>query len=452
MSARIERGGKPRVCYARTEDGLDIAFTVEGSGDRDVVVVHGFTTHLDLIWDFAWHATWDRHLREHFRVITFDKRGTGLSERTLGFGSIEDRTRDLLAVMDAAGVERASLVGISEGAPISLVMAAAHPDRVDRIVIYGGFACIAQAPDFPQGISDAVQQDFAQLIVESWGTGETFGRLFIESPPEAIDAMAQLERNACTPQMAGKIMRANYAIDVRPLLPSISAPTLVIHNADDPLVQPSWARVIAESVPDAQYLEMEGSFHCTSDVERAAERVMAATQFLLGDTAVATAPSHRMLASVLFTDIVGSTDLAVRIGDERWSGLLSQHDAVSAENVERFGGRLVKHTGDGMLALFDGPSRGIDCAQAVREALASAGMELRAGVHTGEVERRGDDVGGVGVHICARVMGAANPGETWVTRTVRDLTIGSALVFEDRGSHQLKGLPEPWHLYAVGDH
>jgi class 3 adenylate cyclase/alpha-beta hydrolase superfamily lysophospholipase len=403
-----------------------------------------------LIWDFAWHTTWDRHLREHFRVITFDKRGTGLSDRSLGFGSIEDRVRDVLAVMEASGSARASLIGTSEGAPMSLVMASAHPERVERMVIYGGFARTLRGPDYPQGIPDAVAATITQRIVGAWGTGETYARYFIDSPDEAIDAMAQLERNACTPQMAGKILQANLAIDVRPMLSSIAAPTLVIHNADDRVVPAAWGRVIAEGVPGARYLEFEGDFHCTSYVDQAVPRVEAAVQFLLGDAGptAAVTPS-RVLASVLFTDIVHSTAQAVGIGDRDWSELLSHHDAIGAQWVERLGGRFVKQTGDGMLALFDGPSRCIECARAIRRSILPLGLELRAGVHTGEVELRGDDVGGVGVHISARVLASAAPGEIWVTRTVRDLTIGSAIVFRERGVHALKGLQEEWQLYSV---
>ena len=440
---------RPEVRYARTEDGLDIAYTVGGSGDRDVVVIHGFTTHLDLIWDSVWHTTWDRYLREHFRVITFDKRGTGLSDRSLGFGSIEDRTRDLLAVMDAAGSERASLAGTSEGAPISIVMAAAHRERVERVVLYGGFACIAWAPDYPYGIAEDVREQFAQLISEMWGTGEVFGRFFIDSPDDAIENLARLERNACTPQMAATIMRANYAIDVRPLLASVAAPMLVIHNAGDQLVSPAMGKLIADGVMDGRYLEFEGDFHCTGYVEHAIPRVEAAVEFLVGDADRPAISPTRVLASVLFTDIVGSTDHAVILGDHAWSDVLSHHDAIAVECVGRHGGRVVKQTGDGTLAVFDGPSRGIECAREIRTSVRPLGLDVRAAVHTGEVEQRGDDFGGVGVHICARVVAAAAPGETWVTRTVRDLTIGSSLRFDDRGAHTLKGVPEEWQLYAV---
>ena len=441
---------RPEIRYARTNDGLDIAYAVGGSGPTDVVLIHGFTTHLDLIWDSTWHATWDRLLSEHFRVITFDKRGTGLSERSLGYGSIEERTSDVVAVMDAAGSDRASLVGISEGAPISLVMAATQRERVERVVIYGGFACVAQRPDFPDGVPDDVQDAFEQLIVDRWGAGEIFGRFLIDCPDDAIEGLARLERNSCTPQMAGKIMRANYGIDVRPLLTSIAAPTLVVQTAGDPIVQPAWARAIAERVPGARYLEVDGDFHCTGYVDRAAPLVDAAVEFLLGDNAGPTPISAtRVLSSVLYTDIVGSTDRAVELGDRAWSDLLAQHDSITTQAVNGMGGRLIKQTGDGVLALFDGPSRGIECARAIHAGLRPLGLEIRAAVHTGEIELRGADVGGVGVHLCARVLAAAGNGETWVTRTVRDLTAGSALEFQDRGVHALKGLPEDWQLYSV---
>lgn len=439
------------VRYARTDDGLDIAYRIGGTGPEDVVLVHGFTTHLDLIQESPWHALWDRRLREHFRVITFDKRGTGLSDRSMGYGSIEDRTRDLLAVMDAAESATASLVGISEGAPMSLVMAAAHRERVSRVVTYGGFARIAYGPDFPGGTAEDVQAAFVQFIRDRWGTGQILGRFFVETPDDAIDTTARHERNSCTPQMAAQIMLANFGIDVRPLLPTISAPLLVLHNAGDPLLPAAWARQIAEQVPGAQYVELEGDFHGTAYVERAAPIVDAAVQFLLGDGAGP--PSRlsptRVLASLLFTDIVGSTDRAVGLGDREWNRLLTDHDRIASQAVEQFGGRLVKQTGDGMLALFDGPSRGVECARTIRDGVRPLGLEIRAAVHTGEIEQRGDDIGGVGVHLCARVLAEAGAGETWVTRTVRDLTAGSALSFRDRGVHPLKGLAEQWQLYSV---
>lgn len=442
----------PRVEYARTEDGLDIAYTVAGDGPRDVVMSHGFTTHLDLMHNFAWHVTWDRALSEHFRVITFDKRGSGLSDRSLGLGSIEDRTNDLLAVLDAAGSERASLVGISEGAPMSLVLAASKPHRVDRIAIYGGFARLAAGPDFPEGVSPELQTEFVEMMGELWGTGQVLGEIFIDCPPDQLDIAARLERSACTPQMAQDVLRANLSTDVRSILSAISAPTMVLHNEDDPLIDPAAGRAIADGIAGADFRGLPGGWHGTGYVDRALPVVEAAVEFLLGDEAAgSTVSPNRMLASVLFTDIVGSTEQAAELGDASWTGVLSRHDALATSTVERHGGRIVNRTGDGMLALFDGPSRGIECARELRRLIGALGIHLRAGLHTGEIERRGDDVGGIGVHISARVESAAEPGEILVTRTVRDLTAGSGVEFDDRGSHALKGVPEDWQLFAVVD-
>lgn len=436
------------VSYARTNDGIDIAYTITGKGPRDVVMIHGFTTHLDHIWDQPWHATWDRRLAEHFRILTLDKRGTGLSDRSLGFGSIEDRTRDLVAVMDAAGSERASLVGISEGAPISLSMAAAFPDRVDRIVIYGGWARLAAGPDYPQGAAPDVLDGFARWTGERWGEGECFG-VFIDSPEDVRDMWAHFERNACTPQMAEAILRGYFEVDVRALLPSVKAPTLVIHNAGDPLMPPALGRTISDGVPDAQYREFEGDYHCTSYVERALPRIDAAVEFLLGDGRPPSVQTTRILATVLLTDIVGSTERASEVGDAAWGQMLDQHDARARVVVEKLGGRVVKTTGDGILAVFDGPSRGIECASAIAEAVRPLGIGVRAGVHTGEIEERGHDIGGVGVHVAARVAAHARGGEVLVSRTVRDLTLGSALTFDERGIHVLKGVPGEWELFAL---
>jgi len=437
------------VSYARTDDGIDIAYTVTGNGPRDVVVIHGFTTHLDLVWDQPWHTTWDRRLGEHFRVLTFDKRGTGLSDRSLGSGSIEDRTRDVVAVMDAVGSERASLVGISEGAPLSLSMAAMHPDRVDRIVIYGGFARLAAGPDYPQGVAVDVLEEFARWIGEYWGRGVCF-TVFVDSPGDLQDAWAHFERNACTRQVAEAILRGYFQVDVRPLLPSIQAPTLVIHNAGDRLIPVPIGRTIADGIPVAEYREFEGDFHCTSYIERALPRIDAAVEFLLGESGAQRVATTRTLATVLFTDIVGSTERAAEMGDTAWREVLEQHDSRAGMSVDKFGGRVVKTTGDGILALFDGPSRGIECARAIGAALKPLGVAIRAGVHTGEVEERGDDVGGVGVHVAARVMALAEASEVVVSRTVRDLVLGSSFQFDERGRHELKGVPGEWEVFAVG--
>ena len=441
------------IAFARSEDGIDIAYLVAGDGPRDLVLIFGFTTHLDFLGDVPWMSEWVRRSSEHFRTIVFDKRGSGLSDRSLGLGSIEDRTRDALAVMDAVGSERASFVGISEGGPMAVVCASMHPERVDRMVLYGTMPRIRWAPDYPEGVRPDEADAFVQLIADGWGTGVVIGTYFFQNAADPVQAQAQVvkfERNACTRQLARQIMEANIDIDVRPLLPAVAAPTLVLHTSGDPLVRPAWGRHIGEHIPGARYAEVPGDFHCSwrhSDIDAVIEPAL---RFLNEDQASQrTIAPTRVLATVLFTDIVGSTDRAAELGDDRWADLLDQHDACAARSIEQRGGRLIKSTGDGLLATFDGPSRAIDATRSIQAGTANLGLQIRAGVHTGEVERRGADVSGIGVHIAARVAGLAGAGEILATRTVRDLTAGSDLSFERRGEHELKGVPDTWELFAV---
>jgi len=446
------------ISFARTSDGIDVAYATYGDGPRDVVLIHGFTTHLDFIGDSSWHSYWTRRLGERFRVIQLDKRGTGLSDRTLGHGSIEDRTRDVLAVMDAAGSSRASIVGISEGGPIGLTFAAMYPERVDKLVLYGSYARVLWAPDYPVGFAPEVADQFVALIEEAWGKGEIFATFFMTHAPDAeaaIRSMSKFERNACTRQMAGAIMRRNLEIDVRALLPAIAVPTLVMQNTGDPLAPVGFGRYLAENIVGAEYEEADGDYHCTW-VTKAFEPLMDRAMGFLDDATVAPrleaveAPT-RSVATVLFTDIVGSTETAAAMGDEGWGRLLEQHNQRAAEATRRRGGTVVKTTGDGMLALFDGPSRAVQAIHDLRKGVGDLGLQLRAGIHTGEVERTNDDVAGIGVHIAARVMALAGPDEVLASRTVRDLAAGSGIVFTERGAQVLRGVPGEWDLYAVTD-
>jgi class 3 adenylate cyclase/pimeloyl-ACP methyl ester carboxylesterase len=447
------------IRYARTSDGIDVAYATFGDGPQDVVLIHGFVTHLDFIGDSAWHSYWIRRLAERFRVIQLDKRGTGLSERTLGHGSIEDRMRDVLAVMDATGSARASLDGISEGGPISLTFAGTYPERVDKLVLYGTFARLGWAPDFPVGVPAEVVDPFLSWVGDSWGSGAAVGTAFLSHAPDvdaALRAMAKLERNAYTPQMAVEILRRNVEIDVRSLLPGISVPTLVMHNSRDPLIPIGTGRHLAEHIPGAEYEEADGDYHCTWIAKEFEPLMDRALRFLCGETSaprqVSASPGHtRSIATVLFTDIVGSTDIAVGLGDERWRHVLGEHDRLAHDATRRAGGRVVKTTGDGMLALFDGPSRAIDAVRELRKVVGDLDLRLRAGIHTGEIDRTDRDVSGLGVHIAARVMGHADPDEILASRTVRDLAAGSGIVFTERGPRVLKGVPGEWELYQVGE-
>ena len=443
------------IAFARSDDGIDIAYLVAGEGTRDLVLIFGFTTNLDHCWDVPWFSQWLRRTSQHFRTIVFDKRGTGLSDRSLGMGSVEDRTRDVSAVMDAVGSERASLIGISEGGPMAVVFASMYPERVDRVVLYGSMSRCRWAPDYPIGIGPDEAEMFVDMVTEGWGTGVVVGTYFFQNAPDPQQAMAQVakfERNACTRQMAGQIIRANIDIDVRALLPGVSAPTLVMHQADDPLVRADWGRFIGSHIPGARYLELPGDYHCSWRHADADAVIDPALSFLDDNEPVAPrAPtSQRVLTTVLFTDIVGSTERAVALGDDEWRHLLNRHDATAAAAITQRGGTLVKSTGDGVLATFDGPSRAIDATRAIQRATTGLGLQIRAGVHTGEVERRGQDVSGIGVHIAARVANLAGAGEILATRIVRDLTAGSDLTFDERGEHELKGVPNRWELFAVG--
>ncbi len=446
------------VRYARTSDGIDVAYATFGDGPTDVVLIHGFITHLDFIGDSAWHSYWIRRLGEHFRVILLDKRGTGLSDRTLGHGSVEDRMRDVIAVMDALGSSRASFVGISEGGPIVLAFAGTYPERVDKVVLYGTFARMMWAPDYPAGAASELADPFIEWVGEVWGRGEALGTVFISHAPDvdaAVRSMAKCERNACTPQMAMEILRRNVEIDVRPLLPALTVPVLVMHNTADPIIPIGLGRYLADNIPGSEYEEADGDYHCTWQAKEFEPLMDRAVRFLRGDETSsprqhAGERSTRSVATVLFTDIVGSTDIAVTMGDERWRGVLADHDRFARETTRRFGGRVVKTTGDGVLAVFDGPSRAVDAVHELQKRIRGLDLRLRAGIHTGEIERIGDDVAGLGVHIAARVMSIAGPDEILASRTVKDLAAGSGITFTERGAQVLKGVPGSWDLYAVG--
>jgi pimeloyl-ACP methyl ester carboxylesterase len=400
----------------------------------------GFVTHLDLEWQFPWFQQ-IRALGNGCRVIVFDKRGTGLSDRSLGYGSLEERSDDIRAVMDAAGSQQAVLWGVSEAGPMALLFAATHPARVQALILYGTFARPCQAPDYPIGVSPEWAETFIDRMARDWGSGRAFGGVHIQHVPDTTEAaqfLAQFERSACTPQMVTQIERRNFEVDVRSILPTVSAPTLVLHCTGDPLVPVAAGRYLAEHIPGAHHVEIDGDFHASWRTEDMAKLASPIVEFL-GSIGFDKQPPRatRALATILFTDIVASTQRAAEMGDPAWRAVLDKHDAAAAERVAESGGRVVKTTGDGLLAMFDGPSAGIQAACAIRESAAALGMEIRVGVHTGEVELRGRDVGGIGVHIGARIAALAAPDEILVSRTVRDLTIGSGIALVDRGTHEL---------------
>lgn len=437
------------VHYAHSRDGIDIAYQVLGDGPVDIVFVPGFVSHLDLTTTLSPFAAIGDHLSQIGRVLTFDKRGTGLSDRTLGFGSLEARMHDIRAVMDAAEMSEAHIFGISEGGPLALLYSAHYPDRVTSLALYGTFARLLEAPDYRIGVDPALMESFLALVRSRWGSGDALP-FFVQEIPEAEEirrAVARYERNACTPQMASDIIRLNAEIDIRSLLPTVRVPTLVLHSSGDRLVPVANARYMAEHLPDARFVEGAGDFHISWDPSELwfLDEVEG---FFVGERP-RTQKSQRVLATVLFTDIVGSTEQAAALGDRVWRKVLDRHDSACADAVGHSGGRVVKTTGDGLLATFDSPSSGVECARNIRARLADVGVRVRAGVHTGEVELRRDDVGGIGVHIGARIAALADPDEIWVSRTVKELTTGSGLNLTGRGRHTLKGVPERWDLFSL---
>ena len=439
----------PATSYAKSGD-VHIAYQVVGSGPIDIVFVPGFVSNLDAWWQEPLAARFFSRLASFARVVLFDKRGTGLSDPVplQELPTLEQRMDDVRAVMDAAGVERAALLGMSEGGPMSLLFAATHPERTQALVLVGATARFARGPDVPWGWSPRYLDSAIGIVERAWGTGEMFSVL---SPALAADEQtrawgARFERVSASPGAAMALVRMLADIDARSVLPTITAPTLVVHRVEDTVLSIEHGRDLATRIAGARLVTMPGSSHfCLApDFD---DLVTEIEEFLTGSHGEAEA--DRVLATVLFTDIVGSTALAAAVGDRRWRDLLERHDTAVDGELRRENGRRVKHTGDGVLAAFDGPAKAVRCARAVIEQGHHLGFDVRAGVHTGECHRRGDDLSGIAVHIGARVGALAGAGEVLVSRTVVDLVAGSGLRFQDRGEHELKGLADPWRLFAL---
>jgi class 3 adenylate cyclase len=434
------------VHYARSGD-LRIAYATFGDGPLDFVFVPGWVSHLESWWEADAPARFFRRIASFSRLIMFDKRGTGLSDPFTGVPTLEERSDDVRAVMEAVGSTAAFLCGLSEGGPMSVLFSAAYPDRTRGLILIGSNVRILKSPDWPYGNTPEEWQEFREGI-EDWGQGGLIN-LFLPSfagDERAKRYFSRWQRMSASPSTALALFDANTQIDIRHILPQVQVPTLVIHRTDEPVVSVGNARYAAEHIPGARLLEQPGEDHLPwlGDADGMLDAI---EEFVTGSRHHV--DEDRILATVLFTDIVDSTRLAAEAGDRRWRELLDAHDEISAREVERFRGRRVKTTGDGMLAVFDGPARGVRCAQAVLDGLAELRVEIRAGLHVGECELRGDDVGGLAVHIGARVAGLAKPSEILVSRTVRDLVAGSGLRFDERGEHELKGVPDRWSLYAV---
>ena len=438
----------PATRYAKSGD-VHIAYQVLGSGPLDLVFVPGFVSNIEALWSAPMRAAFFRRLASFARLILFDKRGTGMSDRTSQLFSLEQRMEDVHAVMDAAGSERAVLFGLSEGGPMSLVFGASYPQRTSALILYGSYAKRSWAPDYPHGWKDEKWESVLANVERNWGTPQGID-LSMWAPSIANDeklasAAAAYFRAGASPGAVLAVWKMNREIDVRDILPSVRVPTLVLHRVGDRVIDIENARYMAGRIPGAKLVELPGIDHMpwVGDIEPLVQEV---EEFITGERHVA--EPERMLATVQFTDIVQSTERAAALGDRKWRELLQNFQSLVRHELAQFRGREIDTAGDGFLAAFDGPARAIRCAAEIRHRARAQGIEIRAGVHTGECEIMGDKLGGIAVHIGSRVAGKAAPGEIMVSQTVKDLVAGSGLSFGERGPHTLKGVPGEWRLYA----
>ena len=423
---------------------------MHGEGPNDLVFVPGFVSHIELLWEHPVAARFLRRLASFSRLIMFDKREQGLSDRVGRPPTLEETMGDVIAVMDAAGSESATLLGISEGGPMTILAAATHPERVRSLALYGTYARLVRTPDFPEGMPQSVLDRLGKTAQSEWG-GPVTVALWAPSSAETpgfSEWWARLLRQGTSPKGAIDLLNLYAEIDVRPVLSAIACPTVVLHRAGDGMVRPAMGRHLAKHIPGARYVELPGEDHLAFIGET--DQLVEELEELVAGSRGAHEPD-RTLATVLFTDIVDSTATAGRLGDGAWRRLLESHDDLVRQQLGLYHGREVKTLGDGFLATFEGPARAIRCAQAIRDRLAGEGVAIRAGIHTGEVETIGADIGGMAVNIGARVVDEADAGEVLTTSTVKDLVVGSGLEFDDRGRHDLKGVPGEWSLLCLAE-
>lgn len=442
----------PSVEYARSGE-FHIAYQVLGEGPIDIVLLPGWISHLEVAWEQPRLANSFRRLASFSRLILLDKRGTGLSDRVSArdLPTLEARMEDIHAVLDAVGSPNAVLYGISEGGPLCILFAATYPERSAALVLYGSWARAFAAADYTWGFDPAQFDRFLTSLEPQWGKGTAVSVVApsLAEDPAFCSWWGRYERMSTSPGTALALLRMAFEGDVRQVLPTISVPTLVLHRAHDGFVDVRHGRYLAEHIPGARFVELEGEDHFplagdSTAVDREIERFLSELMGVRRGP-----PPDRVLATVLFTDIVGSTDRAATLGDERWRELIAVHnDHVRAE-LGRYRGKEIKTIGDGFLATFDGPGRAVGCADAIRNAVRSLSLEVRSGLHTGEVEILDRDIAGIAVNIAARVAALAAPGEILVSSTVKDLVVGSRIEFMDRGFHTLKGVPGKWHLFAA---
>jgi len=434
------------IKYARSGD-VHIAYRVFGDGPRYLVLIPGTLSHAELFWGFPVNQYLLKRFTTFARVIVFDKRGQGLSDR-VGEQTLEERIGDVRAVMDAAGSTRATIFGWSEGGSMSLMFSATYPERTTALVLCGSFASIAAEP---WAVSREQYTKFLQQIESRWGQGVLvpFNAPSRRDDQEFLQWFGRLERASASPGAIVTLMRANFDIDVRHVLPAIQAPTLILHRVGDKTVPVEAGRYLARNIRGAKYVELPGDDHLLQAFDQATLDLLIdeIEEFITG--ARSGPEPDRVLVTVMFTDIVSSTERAAAIGDRRWRELLDGYLGVARRQLERFRGREIDTAGDGLFAVFDGPARAIRCACAIRDAVRQLGLEVRAGLHTGECEVAGSKVSGIAVHTGARIAAAARPQEVLASATVRDLVAGSGIEFADRGSHTLKGLPGDWRLFAV---
>jgi pimeloyl-ACP methyl ester carboxylesterase/class 3 adenylate cyclase len=436
----------PETRYAES-DGLSIAYQVFGSGAQDLVVVPGIVSNVEIQWEDPQYAEWAGKMGQSFRMIMFDKRGQGMSDAFEGVSTLEERMDDVRAVMAAAGSQRAVLVGFSEGGSMAALFASTYPAMVERLILYATFARFTGAEDYPHR---PALEPLMQAYLQMWGKPEALHRF---TPSRVNDAAylaigLRLMRQSASPAQIRKLVLANDQIDVRAILPQIRRPTLVLHRRGDQSISKENGRYLAEHIPEATYLEMPGEDHVgwVGDIDAFIDAIV---HFAKAPVHAKAVMADRYLSTVLFTDIVGSTERAAQLGDRAWRDLLQQFHAIGRGQLQALRGREIDTAGDGLFATFDGPARAIRCAAAIGREAKKIGIDLRAGLHTGEVETTGEKVSGLAVHIGARVMSHAGAGEVLVSNTVKDLVAGSGITFEERGSHALKGVPGEWRLFRA---
>jgi class 3 adenylate cyclase len=439
----------PKIKYARSGD-VRIAYQITGNGPFDVVWAPGTMSHLDLDWEIPQRALFFERFSQFCRLIRFDKRGTGLSDRPVKMATLEERTDDIRAVMDDVGIERANIFGVSEGGSMACLFAATYPQRVNSLLVWGAQARWIASPDHPWGQTQEQHDQMIAMIDNDWpsfeyitGPGAGVGK---DPDPAFIESISRYMRAAANPSAVRAYEQMNGQIDTRPILPSIQAPTLIMNRTGDPCANVEAARDMASRIPGAKFKEYPGNSHSMmlDDMEVVLSDIQ---EFITGERPIDS--SDRVLATVLFLDIASSTERAAELGDTPWRNLLNSYYAIVRKELERFRGKETNTTGDAFLATFDGPARAVRCALAIALAVRQLGIEVRAGVHTGECELMGDNVGGIAVHTGARIMAKSEPGAVLVSRTVKDLVSGSGINFQDCGVHQLKGLPGEWRLFSA---